>query len=796
MNEKEFIELVNRAIAKDNQAMETLYKAYYKDVLYVCKKLSLNDADANDIAQDAFIDAFSKLDSLNDKRKFKQWVCRIANNKAINLLKHNNVLQFEDINGDDSFYEIPDKEISAEQQVIDNEVAETLKDIIEKLPLEQRITVFMYYYEDMSVKDIAFAYNVSENTVRSRLNYAKKFISSEVNKLEDKGVKLRSIAVLPFLYILFAQEGKAFAASIPNSAIPSAPGIIAKVMNNYVANATANGTATAPNLASTTGTDSTPGIATTSTTTSAGITATTTAKVATTATKTGFSLGKIIALSAASVAVVTAAVIGFSAIGNSNDNSNNNKNNSEVISSHVTDNNENISDKNDSSQSTENTTQKVEQEEDYKTGDEYWDYYPMDKIALPEISYTKIEYLQGASGPITANIADTMFTLTTEEITERIKNSEYFKSKEQAYIFTTELEEDCNLKFFSDVGLQKQYDVAELVKAYPKTNVDEVISKEKYSVYDFKCDFRVRLATDYTNYTTPNEIIINLYNIDINRDEQKKIFSYVRDLLGEDIAKFLVYAGTGKNLEENIAIGKTTYTLKREVNIGKKDNPQSGNVMFKVYVTHKDEKGESYYVGNYTSALNSDLFSLDKYILGNFGSTDINELNTFGSEYMKHGLDDVYTRTVSDDCRYRKLNYPDGSTQEIFAINTQKGCDEIALIACPEFDISIHHYSKNNETTNLSIDFEGGIALGYVSEETEPDYTKLYNPFIGKIKALLGDSVDISSIDMTAFIEKKGLKFESTYLGKPCNGTISYTYGTNLAGWLAGEYKISISMIK
>lgn len=167
MNEKEFIELVNRAIAKDNQAMETLYKAYYKDVLYVCKKLSLNDADANDITQDAFIDAFSKLSILNDKRKFKQWVCRIANNKALNLLKHNNVLQIEDIDSDDSFYEIPDKEISAEQQVIDNEVAETLKGIIEKLPLEQRITVFMYYYEDMSVKDIAFAYNVSENTGNS-----------------------------------------------------------------------------------------------------------------------------------------------------------------------------------------------------------------------------------------------------------------------------------------------------------------------------------------------------------------------------------------------------------------------------------------------------------------------------------------------------------------------------------------------------------------------------------------------------------------------------------------------------
>ena len=48
-------------------------------------------------------------------------------------------------------------------------------------------------------------------------------------KLEDKGVKLRSTA-LPFLYPIFAQEEKAFAASIADSAIPSAASVIAKTM--------------------------------------------------------------------------------------------------------------------------------------------------------------------------------------------------------------------------------------------------------------------------------------------------------------------------------------------------------------------------------------------------------------------------------------------------------------------------------------------------------------------------------------------------------------------------------------
>ena len=116
MNKKNITELVDRALKKDNLAMETLYNSFYKDVLYVCKKLNLNDADAYDVAQDTFIDAFSKLDTLSDKSKFKAWIIRIANNKALNLLKHNNVIKFESIDDDNSFTEIPDKAKNIEEQ--------------------------------------------------------------------------------------------------------------------------------------------------------------------------------------------------------------------------------------------------------------------------------------------------------------------------------------------------------------------------------------------------------------------------------------------------------------------------------------------------------------------------------------------------------------------------------------------------------------------------------------------------------------------------------------------------------
>ena len=221
----ELVNIVNAAAMKDNVAMETLYKMYYPDVLFVCQKYSLNSEDANDIAQETFITAFSDLTKLQDAEKFKSWVCRIASNKCLDFLKHNKLITFDSIDDTDNVLEIPDKSKGAEEVYVEKEVGDILISIIEKLPVEQRVTVFMFYYEDYSVKEIAEMYGCSENTVRSRLNYAKKFMQNEVEKLEDNGVKLRCVGILPFLFAIFMSERNAFACEIPSST-----GVISEVM--------------------------------------------------------------------------------------------------------------------------------------------------------------------------------------------------------------------------------------------------------------------------------------------------------------------------------------------------------------------------------------------------------------------------------------------------------------------------------------------------------------------------------------------------------------------------------------
>lgn len=216
MDQQKLIDLVGRTSKKDNSAMEKLYKAYYTDIMYICRKYNLNEADAADITQETFIKAFQEIGTLDNAAKFPAWLTRIATNKCINLLKHNKTLTMDTVSSDEIDLELPDKSKSSEDIVIDNEVRDILSGMIAKLPIEQRVTIFMYYYQDYSIKEIAQFYGCSENTVKSRLNYAKKAMRTEAEHLENKGIKLRVVAALPFLYMLFAGEREVFACEIPD----------------------------------------------------------------------------------------------------------------------------------------------------------------------------------------------------------------------------------------------------------------------------------------------------------------------------------------------------------------------------------------------------------------------------------------------------------------------------------------------------------------------------------------------------------------------------------------------------
>lgn len=204
MEQSELIALLERCKAGDQTAQEKLVMETQNKVYYHCKKFLKNEEDAQDAAQDVLITMLTSLEKLREPAAFWGWLNGITANRCKHILtRGTREWQIpEDEEGNsmlDSIETLDDQVIP--DKVLDNaETQRLVLEIIDGLPAEQRMTVIFFYYDEMSVKDIAAAMEVSEGTVKSRLNYARKAIKAEVEKLEKKdGTKLYSISILSFL---------------------------------------------------------------------------------------------------------------------------------------------------------------------------------------------------------------------------------------------------------------------------------------------------------------------------------------------------------------------------------------------------------------------------------------------------------------------------------------------------------------------------------------------------------------------------------------------------------------------
>lgn len=119
------------------------------------------------------------------------------------LRKHKDVI-FSDVlpNEEMEFEETLESnivEFSPEESVDYSETKRLINEMIQKLSEEQRMCILLFYYEQLSVKEIASAMDCSENTVKTRLAYARKKLETDVKELEKKGTKLYSISIIPFI---------------------------------------------------------------------------------------------------------------------------------------------------------------------------------------------------------------------------------------------------------------------------------------------------------------------------------------------------------------------------------------------------------------------------------------------------------------------------------------------------------------------------------------------------------------------------------------------------------------------
>ena len=210
-------ELVLSAKNGNKKAFDKLYKLTSNDVWFTCVSLLKDEENAKDIMQETYITAFLKLNTLKDEEKFCGWLTAIATNKSKNKLKGKVEYQIDD---EVLIAETETDELMLPEEYITKaEKRKVLLQIIEDtLSFNQYQVVLMFYFNELSIAEIAQALEISEGTVKSRLNSSRAKMKTAIEDYEKKsGDKLHGVVVVPFFTTIFKEEAKSLA--VPNITI-------------------------------------------------------------------------------------------------------------------------------------------------------------------------------------------------------------------------------------------------------------------------------------------------------------------------------------------------------------------------------------------------------------------------------------------------------------------------------------------------------------------------------------------------------------------------------------------------
>lgn len=182
-------DLITKAQQNDFMAFEQLVLSYQDRVYSHCIYLTGNQEDAQDLAQDVFLQAYKSIGSFRQKADFGTWLHRIAVNRWINLCRRNKkVVAFsldEPLQTGDSelIRELAATEDGPQEQVERQEIKSRIQQALNKLPDEFRMALILRELEGYNYEDIASLLECSLGTVKSRINRGRKALKKELDKM-------------------------------------------------------------------------------------------------------------------------------------------------------------------------------------------------------------------------------------------------------------------------------------------------------------------------------------------------------------------------------------------------------------------------------------------------------------------------------------------------------------------------------------------------------------------------------------------------------------------------------------
>lgn len=178
------IHIVEKCKQNDRQAQMQLYNQYCNGMLAVAHRFVNDKMEAEDIVQEAFIKAFSKLEQYKAEVSFGAWLKRIVVNTCIDVLKskHQRMVELED-------YHLNMVDDNAMDWKVDDDVTvNEVKVLIEELPEKYKYVLMLYLIEGYDHQEISEILNISEVASRTQLSRGKQKLQNAL-KLNKNGTR-------------------------------------------------------------------------------------------------------------------------------------------------------------------------------------------------------------------------------------------------------------------------------------------------------------------------------------------------------------------------------------------------------------------------------------------------------------------------------------------------------------------------------------------------------------------------------------------------------------------------------
>jgi len=171
--------LINKCKSGNQAAQFEIYKLYYKAMYNVSLRIVQDSMEAEDVMQDAFLAAFSKLDTWSREVSFGSWLKRIVINKSLDCLKKR---KLDEISIDNKDFASDNSE-SLDEELISAKV-EDVKKAVGELPDNYRVVLVMFLFEGYTHNEISDVLNITPESSRVRYKRAKEMIIKSVKTKE------------------------------------------------------------------------------------------------------------------------------------------------------------------------------------------------------------------------------------------------------------------------------------------------------------------------------------------------------------------------------------------------------------------------------------------------------------------------------------------------------------------------------------------------------------------------------------------------------------------------------------